>query len=674
MTDASLHLVEATIDQLRRALDDGTVTSVELIAAYLRRIAHFDRHGISLNAVPVLNPDMFEEAAASDQRRRNGAVLGPLDGIPYTAKDSYKVKGLTVAAGSPAFEHLVANEDAFTIARLRDGGAVLIGLTNMPPMANGGMQRGVYGRAESPYNADYLTAAFASGSSNGSGTATAASFCAFGLGEETWSSGRAPATNNALVAYTPSRGVISVRGNWPLVPTMDVVVPHTRSLPDMLELLDVIVADDPETRGDFWRAQPWVALPKSSETRPQRYTDLALAGSLEGKRLGVPRLYIGRDSGADRPIETRASVLALWNQAASDLKRLGAEVVEVDFPVVSNYERDRPGARTMVERGLVPPDFADREIWDLCIWGWDDFLRANADPDIPDLASVDGPKIFPQPPGTLPDRYEGGFDLAEYVERAKSGVMPFQDIPTLEEGLKGLEATRRIDFEDWLDAQGIDAVVLPAAADVGPADADINEASADLAWRNGTWVANGNLVWRHFGIPTVTVPMGTMADIGMPVGLTFAGKAYDDERLLRMAGDFERATQRRTSPPRTPELADDVFSGHPSQAGNGKAPPLAIALAAETRAAGDQDEITITLDLPEDAEAVDASIKVHVNGEPVAMHRSGAHFSGRALVPAAEHRRFHSVWRGSYGSIVTAVVRLEDSRSAGGYLVTGGIG
>lgn len=674
MTDASLHLVEATIGQLRRALDDGLVTSVELVGAYLRRIAHFDRHGIALNAVPVLNPDMFAEAAVSDERRRTDATLGPLDGIPYTAKDSYKVSGLTVAAGSPAFEHLVANEDAFTIARLRAGGAVLIGLTNMPPMANGGMQRGVYGRAESPYNADYLTAAFASGSSNGSGTATSASFCAFGLGEETWSSGRAPASNNALVAYTPSRGVISVRGNWPLVPTMDVVVPHTRSVPDMLELLDVIVADDPETRGDFWRAQPWVALPKSSQVRPQRYADLALPGSLKGKRLGVPGMYIGRDTEADWPIETRASVIALWEQAAADLKRLGAEVVEVDFPVVSNYERDRPGAHTMVERGLVPQEFADRELWDLCIWGWDDFLRANADPTLPDLASVDGPKIFPQPPGTLPDRYEGGFDLAEYVERAKSGVTPFKEIPTLEDGLKGLEATRRIDFEEWLDAQGIDAVVLPAAADVGSADADINEASAALAWRNGTWVANGNLVWRHFGIPTVTVPMGTMADIGMPVGLTFAGKAYDDERLLRMAGDYERSTQRRTRPPRTPELADDAFSGRSSHASGSAAPPLAFALAAETRASGDQNEITITLDLPGDAEAENASVKVHVNGEPVAMQRSGTRFSASTLVPAAEHKRFHSVWRDSYGSIVTAVVRLADGRTGGGYVVTGGIG
>ncbi|RUY00521.1 amidase, partial [Mesorhizobium sp. M7A.F.Ca.US.005.03.2.1] len=318
-------------------------------------------------------------------------------------------------------------------------------------------------------------------------------------------------------------------------------------------------------------------------------------------------MYIGRDSEADAPIETRASVLALWEQAAADLKRLGAEVIEVDFPVVSNYERDRPGARTMVERGLVPQDFAERELWDLSIWGWDDFLRANADPAVPDLVSVDGPKIFPQPPGTLPDRYEGGFDLREYVERARFGVTPFADIPTLEDGLKGLEATRRIDFEVWLDGQDIDAVVLPAAADVGPADADIDEASAVLAWRNGTWVANGNLVWRHLGIPTVTVPMGTMADIGMPVGLTFAGKAYDDERLLRMAGDYELSTRRRTLPPRTPELTEDVFSRRPTQTGNGKAPPLVIALAAETRTTGDQDEITITLDLPIDAEAENAS-------------------------------------------------------------------
>jgi amidase len=394
----------------------------------------------------------------------------------------------------------------------------------------------------------------------------------------------------------------------------------------------------------------------------------------------VPRMSIGRDRDADRPIETRASVLALWEQAAADLARLGAEVVEVDFPLVSNYERDRPGTRGMVERGLVPAEFADREIWDLCIWAWDDFLRANADPALPELALVDGPKIFPQPPGTLPDRYDGGFDLAEYVERAKRGVTPLADIPTLEAGLKGLEATRRLDFDDWLDEHRLDGVVLPAAADVGPADADIDEASADLAWRKGTWVANGNLVWRHFGIPTVTVPMGTMADIGMPVGLTFAGKPYDDERLLRMAGDYERATKRRTAPPRTPQLAGDGFARRPVQAGKSNAPPFAIELSAELRPLGEQDEIVVTVDLPGDiaeghlAEREIAGVSLHINGEPVALQGSGARLGGRALVPAEEHRRIHSIWRGSYGSIVTAVVRLEDGRTAGAYAVVGGIG
>ena len=226
-----------------------------------------------------------------------------------------------------------------------------------------------------------------------------------------------------------------------------------------------------------------------------------------------------------------------------------------------------------------------------------------------------------------------------------------------------------------MDANGLDAVVLPAAADVGPADADTNEASATLAWRNGTWVANGNLVWRHFGIPTVTVPMGTMADIGMPVGLTFAGKAYGDEGLLRMAGDYERSSQRRTRPPRTPALPGEAFARRPVRPGGGDAAAFAITLAAETLVSGERDEIIIMLDLPDEAaDSEGIRVQVHVNGQAVEMQRAGARLTGRALVPAAEHRRIHSAWRGSYGSIVTAVVRLEDGRSAGAYVVTGGIG
>jgi amidase len=561
-------VVEAGIADLRHALEAGQTTSAELVDAYLARIDAYDSAGPRLNAVIVRNPDARAEARAADERRARGETLGPLDGIPYTAKDSYLARGLTAAAGSPAFEHLVAQRDAFTIERLRAGGAILLGLTNMPPMANGGMQRGVYGRAESPYNADYLTAAFGSGSSNGSGTATAASFAAFGLGEETWSSGRAPASNNALCAYTPSRGVISVRGNWPLVPTMDVVVPHTRTMADLLEVLDVIVADDAETRGDFWRAQPWVPIPPASELRPASYPALADGASLAGRRVAVPRMYINRDEEAGtgehvgiggptgQRIRTRDSVIALWEAARRDLEAAGAEVVETDFPVVSNYEGDRPGAPTVATRGLVSPAYLRHEIVDLSAWGWDDFLAANGDPALNTLADVDGARIFPQPEGALPDRYTGfDDDIAEYPAwvRAHPGAT-LEGIPGLADGLRGLEETRRIDLEEWMSGLGVDAVVFPAVADVAPADMDVNPASADLGWRNGVWVANGNLVPRHLGIPTVTVPMGTMTDTGMPVGLTFAGRAYDDAALLRLAAAFEATGRRRTEPPRTPRL------------------------------------------------------------------------------------------------------------------------
>jgi Asp-tRNA(Asn)/Glu-tRNA(Gln) amidotransferase A subunit family amidase len=177
---ANLNIVEASIDELQNALSSGILTSVELVARYLRRISTYDCRGISLNSIPILNAAVFEEAAASDDRRAAGLPVRPLEGIPYTVKDSYKVRGMTVACGSPAFEHLIAQDDAFTVSTIRNAGGVLVGRTNMPPMAYGGMQRGIYGRAESPYNPRYLAAAFWSGSSNGSAVATTASFCAFG--------------------------------------------------------------------------------------------------------------------------------------------------------------------------------------------------------------------------------------------------------------------------------------------------------------------------------------------------------------------------------------------------------------------------------------------------------------------------------------------------------------
>ncbi len=191
---------------------------------------------------------------------------------------------------------------------------------------------------------------------------------------------------------------------------------------------------------------------------------------------------------------------------------------------------------------------------DLSVWAWNDFLAANGQPGLNRLALVDGTRIFPRPAGALPDRYTGfDDDIAHYPAHARAHPPgDFRAIPELAEGLRGLEATRKADLEDWMDRLGLDAVVFPALADVGPADADTNPASADLAWANGVWVANGNLAIRHLGIPTVTVPMGMMADTGMPMGLTFAGRGWDDAALLQLACAFESTGRYRTPPPRCP--------------------------------------------------------------------------------------------------------------------------
>lgn len=581
--EAPSDVVEMSISEMLRALEAGRLTSVDLVCAYLNRIAYYDRTGLCLHAVPVLNPDCLAEAVASDARRRVGEA-GALEGVPFTVKDSYMVKGLTVASGSPALKDLIATRDAATVEQLRAAGAVLIGKTNMPPMAAGGVQPGVYDYARSPYNPQYLTAAYGSGSSNGSATATASSFSAFGMAEETVSSGRSPASNNSLVAYTPSRGMISIRGNWPLRPTCDVVVPHTRTVEDLLHLLEVLAVEDPESTGDFWRQQSAVQLPAPQEIfsepvgrpRPER---------LDGLRLGVPKMYIGEDADLLVPPAIRPTVKALWQQAAEDLRGLGAEVVEVDFPVVSNYEEDRPGAEGLPARGLVPQSWRDIEGGTITAMALDQFLRENDDPRLRTWADVDGDTVFPAedaPVHVWITRARGGFDWQRLAELVKAGLpASYDEVPGVEHLLRGLEEARRRDFEDWMRQEGLDGVVFPAAGDIGRDDLFTRPESMEHASQNGVVYSNGNRVIRHLGIPTVTVPMGFMADLQMPVGLTFAGPAYCDDALLTQARAYEQATRRRQKAFLTPSLPSNQIPSddHTRPSGQPQRPPGPFAFA-----------------------------------------------------------------------------------------------
>jgi Asp-tRNA(Asn)/Glu-tRNA(Gln) amidotransferase A subunit family amidase len=620
-----LSIVEASIENLQAALKNGQINAVQLTAKHLHRVAQYDRRGPRLNAIPVINPLVFEHAQASDTYRAlNGTIRSDLEGLPGTLKDSYMMEGMTVASGSPAFVNLTATADAFTTSQLRSHGAIILGKTNMPPMANGGMQRGVYGRAESPYNKTYLAAAYASGSSNGAGASTASSMGVFAMAEETVSSGRSPASNNGLIAYTPSRGVLSIRGNWPLFPVADVVVPYARTVKDLLSVLDVIVEIDRDTTSDFWRGQPFVSLPSPSEVRPgDSYQSLALPDSLSGKRIGVPKMYIGGNDPKANPIWVSPGVQRLWKEARITLEALGATVEEVDFPLVT--EAEAPGQAAW-ETEYPLPGFKRSSTpgpSELASYSWDDFLHMVNDTSvsgITSLAQVDGATIFPQLPGTLRDRYGNSFgnrtasntNSVEIVKRRNRTNI--YDLPSLEAHLRGVEEHRKIHLEAWMDDLGLDAVVFPAAGDVGREDAETNDNSAVHAWRNGVFFSNGNYAIRQYGVPTVTTTMGLLPDIGMPMGLTFASKAYDDNALLSYAYAFETAHVKGSAPLLTPVLpTDEIKQRCVRRSLVGTQPPV---LTAEAKRL-DKESVKVSGTVDVAASGALTSLEVTVDGVPV---------------------------------------------------------
>lgn len=598
-TSTSLSLVEATVAQLRQALDAQALTSVELVSLYLHRIGKYDCRGPSLNAICVLNPYVFEEAQASDDYRASGRSPRPLEGIPYTVKDSFSVKGLTVAAGSPAFANLVASSDAAIVESLRNAGAILLGKTNMPPMADGGPQRGLYGRAESPYNSVYGTTAYASGSSNGSGTSTTTSFAAFGFGGETVTSGRSPASNNALIGYSPSRGVIPGRGQWPLYPMCDVIVPHTRSMRDLFEVLNVIVADDKNAVPglDFWRNQPFTPVPKCSEVRPTNYHSLEDRTSLQGKRIAVPKCYLGVQ-GAQPATVCTDSVLELWNQARVDLESLGATVVETDFPLMEQYaKKDFPGQSSNVPG--ISSEWVSLERCEMIALAWDDFLRANGDEQYPNLLAADPDRIHPLvAPMDDPSLHSEAQNQVRYSDMFEAVRLRKNDIYTLpgcEQAVNALEDMRKQLYEDWMDNNGFDMMVFPTNGDVPYADADENRESMLHALQEGIKYSNGGRALKHLGVPCITVPMGTMKDKKIPVGLNFCSKAWEDENLLRWAFAYEAGSQKRTIPPLTPALPSDqiLFTDPQPFASRKSAPFLEIENNSYEREQSADDEIRI---------------------------------------------------------------------------------
>jgi amidase len=287
-------------------------------------------------------------------------------------------------------------------------------------------------------------------------------------------------------------------------------------------------------------------------------------------------------------------------------------------PTTSAPSARRSSAEGLVARGLVPANWRALEGGAITAMALDAFLRDNADPNLTSWADVDGDTVFPVADAPVPvwiTRARGGFDWQRLAELVKQGLpASYDDVPGLAQLLRGLERARVQDFEQWMTAQGLDLVVFPAAGDVGRVDLFSRPESLEDASRNGVVYSNGNRVIRHLGIPTVTVPMGFMGDIQMPVGLTFAGAAYSDDALLDHASAYERPTRRRQPAFLTPTLPSNQIDVGVAAEPVDKVPDARAADPASVsiEARGRSWEVEVRLDSKSDAAAVHVWADGHI--------------------------------------------------------------
>jgi amidase len=493
---AELGLIEITIDQLQEGMRSGRFTARSVTEAYLGRIADLDRAGPKLRAVIETNPDALRIADQMDAERKARGPRGPLHGVPVLIKDAMDTADrMRSTAGSLALANSFAPRDAFIVQRLRAAGAVILGKTNLSEWSNfrsthsaaGWSARG--GLTRNPYVLDRS----ACGSSSGSGAAIAANLGAIGIGTETDGSIVCPASANGLVAVKPTVGLWSRTGLIPVSYSQDTAGPMCRTVRDAAILLGALAGVDP-------------ADAATSGAAPHAQTDFTATldrDGLRGVRLGLLRQSLPDES----------PLLHVMDQSIAALRAAGAVVIDpidagavedIDLPElqVLLYEFKASIKEYLAARG---PGERNKSLADL--------IRFNVDHRDVEM------KFFGQE----------WFEMAEQTTGLSSS-----------EYLTALADCRRLSRAEGLDRilqkHQVDAIVSLTS---GPAW------SSDVLDGDHNTIGSSSLA-AVSGYPSVTVPAGFV--YGLPVGVSFIGGAWSEQKLLRYAYAFERATKVRQAP------------------------------------------------------------------------------------------------------------------------------
>jgi len=504
-TDAPGDLVDRDVTELKGMLDEGAVTSKQLVDTYLQRIEAYEdpyAEEPGVNAVITVNNRARGQAARLDSERRRGELRGPLHGIPIVVKDNFDTADLPTTSASVALQDLRPDDDSTQVRRLREAGAIIVAKTNMHEYAMsittisslGGQTRNPYDQQRHP-----------GGSSGGTGAAVAASFAPVGMGTDTCGSIRIPAAHNTLVGLRPTMGLSSRAGIAPLAGTQDTAGPLGTSVRDVALILDATAGYDP--------ADP-VTEAAQGEVPPS-YLDTLSTEALQDTRIGVFSDYFG-DEG-DEQLTTDIVTAAI-----EDMVDQGAEAVDLGAqPAIMEAAEGANRVSHEFERDLNA------------------YLADSAAGQLPELAALEPPEDVV----TLADIATSGQVTPSVLGTLRAWVdSPELPNPEYEETLRQRDVLQDR-LTELMATHDLDALVYPSITEpptpVGTTQSYLNCRLSGYS-----------------GFPALSLPAGLTED-GLPVGVELLGRPFSEPTLLGMGHDYEQATEHRTPPQSTPALTPD---------------------------------------------------------------------------------------------------------------------
>jgi amidase len=489
-------LDEITISDLQSGMKSGRFSARSLVEKYTARIDEIDKQGPAINSIIELNPDALAIADALDQERKAKGPRGPLHGIPVVIKDNIDTADkMMTTAGSLALVGSKPQKDSFVAQRLRAAGAVILGKTNLSEWANirsshstsGWSGRG--GLTRNPYALDRN----ACGSSSGTGAGVSANLCAAGIGTETDGSIVCPSSSNGLAGIKPTVGLVSRSGIIPISHTQDGAGPMCRTVRDAAILLSALTGVDADD-----------AATAASEGKSHAdYSQFCDPNGLRGARIGVARKYFGFSDPVD----------ALMEQSLEAMKKQGATLIDpADIETLGKFDDSEllifmyelkadlnaylahlgPGAPVHTLKEIIEFNEKNRQK-EMPYFGQDLFLKAEA---------------------------KGALTEKEYIDALQ----------------KNHQLSRTEGIDALMDKHHLDAIVAPTG---GPAWL------TDLV--NGDHSAGGSSSAAAVaGYPNINVTAGFIS--GLPVGISFFGRAWSEPTLIKLAYAFEQTTKARQAP------------------------------------------------------------------------------------------------------------------------------